>query len=183
MASWQLPLVRNRRRNGWPSNGLPLATSNRSSKPAPQDQRAAAAAPARHAEHAHGHATRCRNALHARGVHPGDLQQFADLSKFPFTAKNQQLHDRRISGTCTCTCTCIGTGQDMAAGRIRHLLAFGFRRMRQDKDSRAYLIQSRIESQARPMMPASSTEASAISGTSAMGTGSSPFMIFRLPTS
>lgn len=39
-------------------------------------------------QHAYDHVPHYRKALDARGVHPGDLKQLSDLSKFPFTVKN-----------------------------------------------------------------------------------------------
>ena len=39
-------------------------------------------------QHAYDHVPHYRKAFDARGVHPGDLKQLSDLSKFPFTVKN-----------------------------------------------------------------------------------------------
>ena len=39
-------------------------------------------------QHAYDHVPHYRKAFDARGVHPGDLKQLNDLSKFPFTVKN-----------------------------------------------------------------------------------------------
>ena len=39
-------------------------------------------------QHAYAHVPHYRKAFDARGIHPGDLKQLADLSKFPFTVKN-----------------------------------------------------------------------------------------------
>ena len=39
-------------------------------------------------QHAYDHVPHYRKAFDARGVHPGDLKQLGDLSKFPFTVKN-----------------------------------------------------------------------------------------------
>ncbi len=38
-------------------------------------------------QHAYDHVTHYRRAFDARGVHPSDLKQLADLAKFPFTTK------------------------------------------------------------------------------------------------
>ena len=39
-------------------------------------------------QHAYDHVPHYRKAFDARGVHPGDLKRLSDLSKFPFTVKN-----------------------------------------------------------------------------------------------
>ncbi|MDB5938365.1 MAG: phenylacetate-CoA ligase, partial [Polaromonas sp.] len=39
-------------------------------------------------QHAYDHVPHYRKAFDAKGVHPGDLKQLGDLSKFPFTVKN-----------------------------------------------------------------------------------------------
>ena len=39
-------------------------------------------------QHAYDHVPHYRKTFDARGVHPGDLKQLSDLSKFPFTVKN-----------------------------------------------------------------------------------------------
>ena len=39
-------------------------------------------------QHAYDHVPHYRKAFDAKGVHPGDLKQLSDLSKFPFTVKN-----------------------------------------------------------------------------------------------
>ena len=44
-------------------------------------------------QHAYDHVAHYRAAFDARGVHPSDLKQLADLSKFPFTTK----HDLRAN--------------------------------------------------------------------------------------